>query len=51
MNYMTNQSPTLKRNFRRLDRQGTENEEAIQPDETARQSNSWQASIEVSGVY
>lgn len=48
---MTNQSPTLKRNFRRLDWQGTENEEAVQSDETARQSNCWQASIEVRGVY
>lgn len=43
--FMTNQRPNLKRNFRRLDWRYTEDEEAIQSNETARQSNCWQASI------
>ena len=45
---MTNQSPALKRNFGRRDWRRSENEEAVQSDEAARQSNSWQASVEVS---
>lgn len=43
--FMTNQRPVLKLNFGRLNWQGSENEEAVQSDETARQSNSRQASI------
>lgn len=42
---MTNQGPSLKRSFRRLDRRDSEDEEAVQPDEAARQSDCWQASI------
>lgn len=45
MKFMTNQRPVLKLNCGRLNWQGSENEEAVQSDETARQSNSRQASI------
>lgn len=49
VNFMTNQSSVLKLNFGRRDwERRSKNEEAVQPDETTRQSNSWQASIEVS---
>ncbi|KAG7226459.1 hypothetical protein INR49_013871 [Caranx melampygus] len=42
-NFMSYQSPALKRFFGRQERQKSDNEEAVQSDETARQSNSWQA--------